>query len=826
MTGQNSFWFANPSTGFYNGVIDQSLRFAYGNASHLSRTPSSAGNRKTFTISFWTKRANLSTPTPFLFDAYNASTENSFLRFNTDDTLRFSNEIGSSFTSTIVTNQVFRDTTNWYHIVLAVDTTQSTASNRVKMYVNGEQITSFSSSDYPSQNEDTSFNNTVGHYISRAYEYSRYFDGYMAEINFVDGSGLTPSSFGETKNGVWIAKEYTGSYGTNGYRLTFADSSSLGDDTSGNGNDYSSSGLASSYVVLDSPENNFATLNFLAGSTEQAASLGNLRTTASSSGANFASNRSTIGVKSGKWYAEFRLDVVQLGTGGQDNGVFVGTGSKEYAHDSSNQNGTDNGTAMLYTANSSSSSRGIYVNGTLFDSGLDAHAAGDIIGIEMNVDDSEVTFYKNGTKQGNTRGIGASIDGGFYYFYTYVRDQTANTQITANFGQDSTFVGQESAGSNTDANGIGLFKYAPSSGYLALCSSNLPSTGLSPNQDERAGDHFNNVVYTGDGSSSNAITGVGFQPDWVWIKGNGSTNHGLHDSSRVISGNEEIWSTNSTAAGNTGGAYLSSFDSDGFTVNNNTSGNGNGVTYAAWNWKATGGSLTSNSNGSITSNTQANTAAGLSIVTWTGNQTNGASVGHGLGVVPELVIIKNRDDTQGSVVNVNLSSKYRLNFNADAANYGDFTYYNGTYTSDNIVFNNAHGAWNGNTDKMVAYVFHSVAGYSRIGTYIGNNVSGNNTFVYTGFRPKFILIKNVGASADWIIRDVFNSGYYTDGRGNPVIIGHEPNEDNALTGGTGTSIDFVSNGFKIRNNDTRIGASNTYFYYAIADNPIKFNNAR
>ena len=253
------------STGFYPETIDQSLRFEDGDSAHLIRTPSSAGDRKTFTISFWTKRANLSTPTPFLFDAYNASTENSFLRFNTDDTLRFSNEIGSSFTSTIVTNQVFRDTTNWYHIVVAVDTTQSTASNRVKMYVNGDQITSFSSSDYPSLNENTSFNNTVQHTISRAIEYSRYYDGYMAEVNFIDGTALTPSSFGETKNGVWIPKAISGlTYGTNGYRLTFADSSSLGDDTSGNGNDFSTGGLASSYVVLDSPENNFATLNFLA----------------------------------------------------------------------------------------------------------------------------------------------------------------------------------------------------------------------------------------------------------------------------------------------------------------------------------------------------------------------------------------------------------------------------------------------------------------------------------------------------------------------------------------------------------------------------------
>ena len=297
------------STGFYNGVIDQSLRFNDDDSAHLIRTPSSAGDRKTFTISFWIKRANIGTPTPFLFDAYNASTENSFLRFNTDDTLRFSNEISSSFTATIVTNAVFRDTANWYHIVLAVDTTQSTASNRVKMYVNGEQITSFASGfeDYPSQNENTSFNNTVQHTIGRAIEYSRYFDGYMAEVNFIDGIVLTPSSFGETKNGVWIAKNYTGSYGTNGYRLTFADSSSLGDDTSGNGNDYSSSGLASTDVMLDSPENNFCTINSIRESLVYNGSVtfseGNLQSV--DAGTTYSLHwTGTFEMTTGKWYWE------------------------------------------------------------------------------------------------------------------------------------------------------------------------------------------------------------------------------------------------------------------------------------------------------------------------------------------------------------------------------------------------------------------------------------------------------------------------------------------------------------------------------------------
>ena len=805
-------WFG-ASAGFYPETINQSLRFEDGDSAHLIRTPSSSGDRKTFTISFWTKRANLSTPTPFLFDAYNASTENSFLRFNSDDTLRFSNEISSSFTCTIVTNQVFRDTANWYHIVLAVDTTQSTASNRVKIYVNGEQITSFSSSDYPSLNENTSFNNTVQHTISRAIEYSRYYDGYMAEVNFIDGTALTPSSFGETKNGVWIPKAISGlTYGTNGYRLTFADSSILGDDTSGNGNDFTSSGLASTDVVLDSPTNNFCVINSMRESLVYNGSVtlseGNLQSV--DAGTTYSLHwTGTFEMTTGKWYWEILAHTM----GGSHGNI----GLSNELHRISTA-----GTGVFYGNDGKRNAVTYFTGSTSYG---DSYTSGDIIGIAFDADNETVTFYKNNSSQGAVGSVLTTANGG--YFPSVGDGQNSTTyKYVANWGQDSSFAGNKSKQGNTDGNGQGDFYYEPPSGYLALCSANLPETTLSPNQDEQADDHFNNLVYTGDGSSSNAITGVGFQPDWVWIKANGSSKpHGLHDSSRVISGNEEIWYSNSTSAGNTGGAYISSFDSDGFTLNNNTSGNGNGVIHAVWNWKAKGGTLTSNSNGSITSNTQANTDAGLSIVTWTGNQTNGASVGHGLGVVPELVIIKNRDSAQGSVVNVNLSSKYRLNFNSDAGNYGDFTYYNGTYTSDNIVFNNAHGAWNGNTDKMVAYVFHSVAGYSRIGTYTGLS-STNNTFVYTGFRPKFIIIKNLSTSADWLIRDDLHSGYYTDGRANSVNIGHEPNEDNALTGGSGTAMDFVSNGFKIRHYDTRIGASNTYFYYAIAHNPIKFNNAR
>ena len=804
------------STGFYNNVIDQSLRFDDGDSPRLSKTFGSGGSRTTFTYAAWVKRSVLTTDMLFLhsFGPTGFGIEG-FLGFTSQDLLSFQFDYNSGNPRRLVSNQVFRDTGNWYHICVVADSTNSTSGDRLRMYINGIRETSFYDADYPSSGQNGTLNQAYSHYISGRTNNTSFFDGNLAEVNFLDGVAVTDTGgvldeFIEIKNGVCIPKAVSGlSYGTTGFRFTFSDRSSqsaLGTDTSGNSNNFAVSGLVDIDQSQDTPEINLATFNrlYVDYDSTPTYSAGNLRMDATSS--SWFNAVSTISVSSGKWYVEFLTK--------SSTAMFVNVmeANKLPTFYPAYQ---DFGYAYYYTGqkwnNGSGSSYG------------DSYTNGDIIGVALDMDNGNLYFYKNGTVQNSGTAAFTGLSGDFVIG---VSTSGTSGEWTANFGSDGSFNNRRGFGTNSDDNGIGQFVYAPPSGYLALCSANLDDTGLAPNKAQQAGDHFNTVIYTGDGASSNPITGVGFQPDWVWIKGNGSTNHGLHDSSRVISGNEEIWYTNSTAAGNTGGAYISSFDSDGFTVNNNTSGNGSGVIHAAWNWKATGGSLTSNSNGSITSNTQANTAAGLSIVTWTGNQTNGASVGHGLGVVPELVIIKNRDDTQGSVVNINLTSKYRVNFNADAANYGDFTYYNGTYTSDNIVFNNAHSAWNGNTDKMVAYVFHSVAGYSKLDTYTGLNASSNNTFIYTGFRPKFILLKNVSAAADWIIRDELHSGYYTDGRGNSVNIGHEPNEDNALTGGSNAAIDFVSNGFKIRGNDTRTGASNTYFYLAIADNPLKFNNAR
>jgi hypothetical protein len=221
------------STGFYDFPIEQSLRFD--GSSYLSRTPSSAGNRKTWTWSGWVKRSSLSAHNPVIFSADTGNAPWTAFQFTqSDGTIQITTFAGTS--SGLYNNASFRDLSAWYHIVVAMDTTQATAANRVKLYVNGVEQT-FSNTNYPAQNSDTKVNGTLNHYIG--FTNNQYFNGYMAEINFIDGTALNSTSFGETKNGVWIPKDPSGlTYGTNGFRLTFSNASDLGEDSSGNDNDW------------------------------------------------------------------------------------------------------------------------------------------------------------------------------------------------------------------------------------------------------------------------------------------------------------------------------------------------------------------------------------------------------------------------------------------------------------------------------------------------------------------------------------------------------------------------------------------------------------
>ena len=307
--------------------VERSIRNDQGTAdvnsgSNFEHTYSSASNQKTFTISVWVKKCN--TPGNIGDDQYSifstggggSGAQNGNLFFYNDDSLYFASQPQPSLNAYLITTRKFRDPSAWYHIVIAVDTTQATTSNRLKMYINGVQETSFSTATYPSQNADLQFNQAVRHRIgsnslgSNLNSTYGNFNGYIAEFNFLDGYAYDPSYFGETDalTGQWNPKKYTGSYGTNGFYLNFSDNSgttatTLGKDSSGNGNNFTPNNFATSDAVKDSPTNNFCTFNQLSNYDGMTLAEGNLKATSSSS---WKQTRGTMGVSSGKWYFEIR----------------------------------------------------------------------------------------------------------------------------------------------------------------------------------------------------------------------------------------------------------------------------------------------------------------------------------------------------------------------------------------------------------------------------------------------------------------------------------------------------------------------------------------
>ena len=808
------------SGGFYPHEIDQSLRFNYGDSPYLNRMPSSAGNRKTYTYSVWAKRGT-STVYPMLFSTRdpNDSSSNPFCTFHhfmpTGD-LRCGifNTTGTVYGTNTVA--VFRDYSAWYHIVFAVDTTQSTSTDRVKIYVNGvkQSVTGTA----PPQNMETAINSIQDHWIGTNEGTHQWFDGYMAEAYFVDGQALDASSFGETKSGVWIPKEYAGTYGTNGFHLDFGNSGSLGADVSGNGNNWTPNNLASTDQMLDSPTNNWATLNPL-DATNGTFAEGNLKFSASASGHQMASSSLATSFNSGKWYAEFLISAVggtypHIGITpvNTSNSTFVGNNGYGYRSDGQKQ--------ILSVTSAYGAS----------------YAAGDIIGVAFDADSGSITYYKNGTSQGVAS---SSVDTSTSWRISNSLNATGGIALV-NFGQDSSFAGNKTRQGNTDANGIGDFYYSVPSGYLALCTANLPDPveAIDPALDASPQDYFNTVTYTGN-SSAQSITGVGFQPDFVWIKSRSvAVGHSLMDAVRGADADAYIpLASNSNTSESTfnsswhsqfGG--MSAIGSDGFTVFDGTDAsldtfNGLSDTYVAWNWKAGGAGVTNNVGGT-TSTVSANEDLGISIVAWTGNSTATSTVGTGLSSSKplDMVIIRQRDAAkewqvghrfsgQGSNFayhlrldeNFALSSTSPYNMGSQSTTNGDRIYLSTESRTQNALY--------------IAYAFQSVEGFSKFGSYTGNG-STDGPFVYTGFRPAFVMIKQTNDSRSWVMIDSKR------GENNVVDESLKANASNAEQTGT-DRLDIVSNGFKLRTTAGAYnGLGNPYIYMAFAEMPFKYANAR
>jgi hypothetical protein len=454
--------------------VDNSLRFNDDDGPELKRTPSSAGDRKTFTTSFWVKRGNLGTAQRLWSAGTSIGTNNdnvSSLLFESNNTLKFFGEISGSVSFTLQTSQVFRDVSAWYHIVLAVDTTQSTSSNRVKIYVNGNQVTDFGTETYMSQNVNTFYNADNLNMLSYGGSGGK-IDGYIAEFVNIDGTALTQTSFGEfDDNGVWIPIDVSGLdfSGTNSCHLEFKqtgtsqNSSGIGADTSGNDNHFAVTNLAANDVTTDTCTNNFATLN--ANDNTGTLSEGNLKDAISTS--NARSVTSTIGVSSGKWYCE--VVPTAMSGGGSGNNLLLGVVDDTFsAKNSSSTYPFNHTTSVGYFAENGQKK----INGSFTSYGA-TFAVNDIIGVAFNLDDDEITFYKNGTTQGT---ISHTFPSSQYRFYLSHGSSAGSTTAIINFGQEGSFAGTKTAQGNSDGK-YGNFYYAPPSGYYALCTKRLAEFG-------------------------------------------------------------------------------------------------------------------------------------------------------------------------------------------------------------------------------------------------------------------------------------------------------------------------------------------------------------
>lgn len=739
--------------------IANSLMLDSSASQHLSRTFGAPTNNKIFTIRRRVKRCKLGARQVLIGCSDAGATSWWVLEFDASDHLQLA-DTNCTGTTCFVTTRVFRDPAAWIDIVLGVDTTQATAANRVTLEIDGVVVSSFSTVNYPAQNAVPRFNSAVPHYVGRWADYtgiSAFGDYYDAVSIVVDGQKLLASSFNRISadSGQWVNKNYAGTYGSNGFKLDFSNASALGTDSSGNGNNWTlNGGITSANQYTDTPTNNYCVLNALSNDSTCTLSAGNLHYSIAANQNGYPS--STFHVSTGKWAWENKVSSTHNVVG-----IIPSAASP---------------TANLFTANGGygyyDQTGNKYVNGTGSAYGA-TFTTNDVIRVEIDLDSATntVTFFKNNLSQGAINlpsGVTWKVCG-------------ANGNSGA-------------AASGTYNFGAKAFANTPTTGFKALCTTNLPTPAII-----KPSLHFQALLDTGANIKTSLAALFPYYLDWIKDRAN-ANNHQLID---TVGGASAVLQSNTTAAETT------------YTAPSGSS--------VGWAWNM-GGAAVTNNNGSIASQVSANQLAGQSIITYTGTGAN-ATVGHGLLKAPELMIVFNRTDGLSHYVGHSsltggFASNYYLLLNAtDAQSNAGTVPWNGTNPTSSVFSLGTLGNVNGSGKAVVAYCFHSVEGYSKVGSYVGNG-SADGPFVHCGFKPRWILVKcSSAAGSNWNLQDTARA---PSNVANALLF---PNLSNAET--SGATLDILSNGFKCRDTNADYNASGqTFIFYAVAECPTKYATAR
>jgi hypothetical protein len=812
----NPLLLATAASGGDTDPVTRSLRLDGGES--LSRTFGSAGDSKKFTFACWVKRTELG-GNQRIFQASNSNNDD-FLRFNNDNTLGYWIYQNGSHNHQGNTTAVFRDVSAWMHVCYVVDTAQATAANRVKIFVNG---VSHTLSVYPDQNRDCSVMNTAAlHYIGRyGNSASEYANLYIADAYFLDGEAVEPvDNFIESNNyGGYKPKAYTGSVGTNGFHLKFDDSSDIGADAAGS-NDFTANNLSGHDVMLDTPTKNYATLNSL-DSGGGTFSEGNLKWKAG--GSHRAVRFTQAALAGDKTYFEVYYP------DSWSNQPMIGLMGAE---------------ADISDHQSANPSLWFRSNGYEYNNGSESNASnptwtnGDIVGVAVDLSAGELKYrVNNGSFTTAFTGLSSSTT-----WIPAIKGYDTSPSYILNTGADNTFSGEKTSGQDTSQS---EFYYAPPTGYKSLNTSNFDAPAVTPSE------HFNTVLYNGTydgyngtGTDSQSITGVGFSPSIVWVKdrdgqsdtyGNAYSAHYWFDAVlgagapvNIDAGQGISGSLNSGANG------VDTFDSDGFSVDSADETNYSADTdedyepdtperYVAWCWKLGTTASSWSGSGQDPDYEQYNSDAGISIIDYYDGNGDGTSIefNHSLGAAPEFAMALDYEGYHGA--------NYAWHKDLSSGNYLELSS-NGSQTSDSTYFPSSPATSTTFTAgvSLVDYIqthivlFRSVEGFSKFGKYEGNG-STNGVFVYTGFRPRFLMVKRIGYSdSPWKIRDAARDPY------NVASKNLDANSSGSEGDYTSNNIDLLSNGFKWRTSGSHENHNgHDYIYAAFAEQPFAApSNAR